>query len=89
MPEAERRARLSALADRLLDPDGFDWETLANLEELTTRIHPPEEQARISSSGSSVSTTARTECAGDLPTPPEPGVDIGWVDGLGGVRLLE
>ena len=52
MPEAERRARLAALADRLLDPDGFDWETLANIEELTTRIPPPEEQIeRIWSSG--------------------------------------
>ena len=44
MPEAERRAVLAELADRLFDLDGFDRETLANIEELTTRI-PTEEQS--------------------------------------------
>jgi hypothetical protein len=37
-------AGLDALADRLFDPDGFDRETLANIEELTPRI-PTEEQS--------------------------------------------
>ena len=46
MPEAERRALLARLAERLLDPDGFDWETLENLEELTAREEPTDEERR-------------------------------------------
>lgn len=39
MPDAERVARLRALWQRLLDPDGLDRETLKNIEELTERSH--------------------------------------------------
>ena len=47
MPEAERRALLARLFDRLRDPDGFDWETLENIEKLTAREEPTEEKRRL------------------------------------------
>jgi hypothetical protein len=46
MPEAERRGLLARLAERLVDPDGFDWETLENIEQLTARDEPTEEERR-------------------------------------------
>jgi hypothetical protein len=38
--DEEREAALEALWRRLNDPDGFDWEVLKNIEELTERTHP-------------------------------------------------
>lgn len=35
MPPDERVRRLDALWQRLMDPDGFDREALANIEEVT------------------------------------------------------
>jgi hypothetical protein len=37
MSDEERAARLEALWRRMLDPDGLDWETLENIEQLTER----------------------------------------------------
>jgi hypothetical protein len=37
MSDEERVARLEALWERLVDPDGLDRETLKNIEELTER----------------------------------------------------
>lgn len=37
MSDEERAARLEALWSRMLDPDGLDWETLENIEQLTER----------------------------------------------------
>jgi hypothetical protein len=37
IPEPERERRLKLLAERLLSPDGFDRETLEQLETLTDR----------------------------------------------------
>ncbi len=37
MSDQERAARLEALWRRMLDPDGLDWETLENVEQLTER----------------------------------------------------
>jgi hypothetical protein len=34
MSEQDRVARLNALWDRLIDPDGFDREALQNIEQL-------------------------------------------------------
>lgn len=37
MSEPDRVKRLSALWDRLVDPDGFDREALKNIEQLDER----------------------------------------------------
>lgn len=47
LPEAERRALLADLAERMFDPDGFDREALANIEELTQRDATEEEVRRL------------------------------------------
>jgi hypothetical protein len=36
----DREAALEAMWRRLNDPDGFDWEVLKNIEEVTERTHP-------------------------------------------------
>jgi hypothetical protein len=46
MLEAERRALLASLWERMVDPDGLDWETLANIEELTAPEEPTDEERR-------------------------------------------
>ena len=37
MSDEERAARLEALWRRLNNPDGLDWETLENIEQLAER----------------------------------------------------
>jgi hypothetical protein len=37
MSDQERTARLEALWRRMMDPDGLDWQTLENVEQLTQR----------------------------------------------------
>jgi hypothetical protein len=37
MSDQERTARLEALWQRMTDPDGLDWQTLENVEQLTQR----------------------------------------------------
>lgn len=37
MSDQERTARLEALWKRMMDPDGLDWQTLENVEQLSQR----------------------------------------------------
>lgn len=37
MSDEERSARIEALWQRMMDPDGLDWQTLENVEQLTER----------------------------------------------------
>jgi hypothetical protein len=41
MSDEERTERLNALWRRLVDPNGLDWETLANIEKLTEESRLP------------------------------------------------
>ena len=46
MSDEDRCARLEALWRRLSDPDGLDWNTLENIEELTAPEEPTDEERR-------------------------------------------
>ena len=46
MSDEDRRARLEAIWRRLTDPDGLDWTTLENIEELTAPEEPTDEERR-------------------------------------------
>ncbi len=46
MCNADRHARLEELSRLVVDPHGLDWETLENIEKLTAREEPTEEQRR-------------------------------------------
>lgn len=37
MSDEERIARIEALWQRMMDPDGLDWQALENVEQLTER----------------------------------------------------
>ena len=46
MSDADRRAGLEVLARLVVDPDGLDWVTLGNIEGLTAKEEPTDEQRR-------------------------------------------